>query len=402
MKLTRAEVDKLTLPTGKSDHFVWDDAMPGFGVRLRGPNKSYVIQYRAGRRQRRESLGDHRKVTLEAARIIARKRFAAIELGDDPGAERRAKREAASAVVLTLGDVAGRYLDAKRDTLRPSTFKSTERNLNVHFGPLASRPLAEIKRVEIAARLGEIVKRFGRTAAARARSTLSTMFVWALREGLVETGQNPVTLVNDPLAGIDTSRDRVLSDSELAAVWRACADHDFGRAVKLLILTGCRRDEIGSLRWSEIDLSAGTLTVTAERSKNRKAHVLTLPPMALDILKSIPRRPDRDFVFGLSGQGFQRWGAYTTALRKRLGDMPPFRLHDLRRSAATGMCEIGIQPHIVEAVLNHLSGHKAGVAGIYNRAAYTEPMRIALQRWADHVAAIIDGRPASNVMPLRA
>ena len=124
--------------------------------------------------------------------------------------------------------------------------------------------------------------------------------------------------------------------------------------------------------------------------------------MALDILRAIPRREGRDYVFGQSGQGFQRWGAYTTALRERLGNMPEWRIHDLRRSCATHMAEIGIQPHIIEAILNHVSGHKAGIAGIYNRAAYTEPMRIALQRWADHVAAIIAGRPASNVMPLRA
>jgi integrase len=397
VKLTKGEVDKLTLPRGKSDHFVWDDAMPGFGIRLRGQNKTYVIQYRAGRQQRRESLGDVRRIALEMARTIARRRFAAIELGDDPGAERRAKREAASAVVLTLGDVAGRYLDAKRDTLRPSTFKSTERNLNVHFGPLANRPLAEIKRVEIAARLQQIVKQFGRTAAARARSTLSTMFVWALREGLIETGQNPVMLVNDPLAGIDNSRDRVLTDAELVKVWNACPDDDFGRIIRLLLLTGCRRDEIGSLRWSEIDLDAGTLTIGAERSKNRRSHTLTLPPLALDILQATPRRPDRDFVFGLSGQGFQRWGAYTTALRERLGDMPPFTLHDLRRTFRTGLGKLGTPTHVAELAINHT---RQGIQAVYDRHTYQREIAHALALWADHLVTAIENR-ASKVVPLR-
>ena len=400
MKLTKGEVDKLTLPTGKSDHFVWDDAMPGFGVRLRNQNKTYVIQYRVGRQQRREAIGHTGKVALEAARTIARKRFAAIELGDDPGAERRAEREAASAVVLTLGDVAGRYLDAKRDVLRSSTYKSTERNLNVHFGPLNGRPIAEIKRQEIAARLQEIVKQFGRTAAARSRSTLSSLFVWSMREGLTEA--NPVVGTNDPLAGVDNSRDRVLSDAELLKVWNACRDDHFGRIIKLLVLTGCRRDEIGGLRWSEIDLDAGTLTIAGERSKNGKAHRLTLPPMALDILRAIPRHEGRDYVFGQRGDGFQRWGAYTAALRDRLGDMPPWTLHDLRRSTATGMAEIGIEPHIIEAVLNHISGHKGGVAGIYNRARYAEQMRIALQRWADHVVGLRESKSGkANVVPIR-
>jgi len=398
VKLTKSEVDKLTLPTGKSDHFVWDDAMPGFGVRLRGPNKSYVIQYRVGRQQRREAIGHVGKVTLEAARTIARKRFAAIELGNDPGAERRAKREAANAVVLTLGDVAGRYLDAKRDTLRPNSFKSTERNLKVHFGPLAGRPLAEIKRQEIAARLQEIVKQFGRTAAARARSTLSTTFVWALKEGLLETGQNPVTLVNDPLAGVDNSRDRVLSDVELAKVWAACRDDDFGKIVKLLILSGCRRDEIGSLKFSECDLDTGTITIAAERSKNRRAHCLTLPPTALDILQSIPRRENRDYVFGQSGQGFQRWGAYTTALRERLGEMPPFTLHDLRRTFRTGLGRLGIPSHVAELAINHT---RQGIQAVYDRHTYQHEIASALAQWAAHVAAIIEGRLASNITPLR-
>jgi integrase len=398
MKLTRIEVEKLTLPKGKSDHFVWDDAMPGFGVRLRGENKTYVIQYRAGRQQRRETLGDARKVTLEAARIIARKRFAAIELGDDPGAERRAKREAASAVVLTLADTAARYLDAKRDVLRPSSLKSIERHFRSHWAPLTPRPLAEIERAEVAAQLQRIVKQHGRVAGARARSTLSSLYSWSMKEGLCEA--NPVISTNDP--GQGEARDRVLSDSELAAVWRACGDDDFGRIVRLLILTALRRDEVGGLRWTEIDLEAGTLIVSAERSKNRRAHTLTLPAMALDILKSIPRRESRDFVFGRRGGGYARWGWHTAALRERLGDsVKPWTLHDLRRSAATGMAEIGIEPHIIEAILNHVSGHKGGVAGIYNRARYSEATRIALQRWADHVSVNLDGRPAGNVTPLR-
>jgi integrase len=397
MKLTASSVAALTLPEGKADHVAWDDSLPGFGVRLRGQGKYYIVQYRVGRQQRRESLGDVRKTTLDQARANARQLFARVVLGVDVGAERRAKREAASAVVLTLGDVAGRYLDAKRDVLSSSTYKSTERNLNVHFGPLNGRPIAEIKRQEIAARLQEIVKQFGRTAAARARSTLSTTFVWALREGLLETGQNPVMLVNDPLKGVDNSRDRVLTDAELVRVWNACAEDDFGKAVRLLVLTGCRRDEIGSLRWSEIDLDAGTLTIPAERSKNRRAHCLILPPMALDILKSIPRHQGRDFVFGLSGRGFQRWGAYTAALRERLGEMPRFTLHDLRRTFRTGLGRLGIPSHVAELAINHTRG---GIEAVYDRHTYQREIAHALALWADHVLAAVENR-ARKVVPLR-
>ena len=401
MKLTTGSVAALTLPTGKTDHMEWDDNLPGFGIRVRGQGKHYIVQYRVGTQQRRESLGDVRKIALDQARTIARQRFAAVELGSDPAAE-KAKARAADAVrALTLNVAAARYLDYKKDRLSRSSFNSAQRHFHTHFAPLLNRPLADISRKEIAARLQEIIKENGPTAAARARSTLLTLYVWAMKEGLVEGNQNPVALTNDPLGGVDNSRDRVLSNVELAKVWAACRDDDFGRIVKLLILTGCRRDEIGSLRWSEIDLSAGTLTISAERSKNRKAHSLTLPPLALDILESIPRREGRDYVFGQRGGGYSRWSFHTTALRSRLPDsVPAWRIHDLRRSAATHMAEIGIEPHIIEAVLNHV-GHKAGVAGTYNRARYTEPMRIALQRWAEHVGAIIEGRLASNITPLR-
>ena len=395
MKLTASNVRTIAAPGGKSDHIEWDSALPGFGHRLRGRNRSYVIQYRVGKQQRRESLGDMRRVTLEAARDIARKRFAQVELGTDPGAERAKARETASVAALTLSSVAARYLDAKRDTLRPTSIKAAARNFRVHWGPLSNRPIGEIKRAEIAAQLQTMAKEHGRAAAARARSVLSALLTWAMKEGLCEA--NPVIGTNDPGQGLQ-SRDRVLSDAELAAVWRAVRDDDFGKIVKLLILTGARRAEISALRWSEV--ASNTITISAQRSKNGKAHTLTLPPLAMEILRSVPRRGD--CVFGKNGKGFARWSFWAEKLRARLGgSVRPWRLHDLRRSAATGMAEIGVQPHIIEAILNHVSGHKGGVAGIYNRAAYAEPMRAALERWADHIAAIIEGRPASNVTPLR-
>ena len=395
MKLTVSNVRTIAAPEGKSDHIEWDSALTGFGLRLRGGNRGYVIQYRVGKQQRRESLGDVRRVTLEAARDIARKRFAQVELGTDPGAERAKARETASVAALTLSNVGARYLDAKRDTLRPSSTKAAERNFRVHWGPLSNRPIGEIKRAEIAAQLQTMAKEHGRAAAARARSVLSALLTWAMKEGLCEA--NPVIGTNDPGQGLQ-SRDRVLSDDELAAVWRAVHDDDFGKIVKLLILTGARRAEISGLRWSEI--ASNTITISAQRSKNGKAHTLTLPPLAMEILRSVPRRGD--WVFGKNGKGFARWSFWADKHRERLGDsVKPWRLHDLRRSAATGMAEIGIQPHIIEAILNHVSGYKGGVAGIYNRATYAEPMRAALQRWADHVAAIVGGRD-SDITHLRA
>jgi integrase len=396
MKLTASSVAALTLPEGKTDFIFWDDSLPGFGVRTRGNSKHYIIQYRvSSRRQHRQSLGDIRKVTLDAARTIARTHFAQIQLGSDPAAE-KAKARAASAVrALTLNDAAERYLDYKKDRLSRSSFNGAQRAFYKHFAPLLNWPLADIDRKQIASQLQTIIKEYGRTAAARARSTLSSLFAWAAKEGLVD--QNPVALTNDPLSGVDTSRDRILNDVELGKVWATCGDDDFGRAIRLLLLTGCRRDEIGSLRWSEIDLDAGTLTISAERSKNRKAHSLILPAMALDILRAIPRRENRDYVFGRSGQGFQRWGAYTTALRGRLGDMPEWRIHDLRRTFRSGLSRLGVAPHIAELAINH---QRRSLEATYDRYRYEREVAHALALWADHVLAAVENR-AHKIVPLR-
>jgi integrase len=395
MKLTASSVAALKLPEGKTDHIEWDD-MPGFGIRLRGQGKHYIVQYRVGRRQHRESLGDTRKITLDQARTVARRKFAEVALGTDPAAE-KAKVRAANAVrALTLNVAAERYLDYKKDRLSRSSLNSAQRHFHTHFAPLLNRPLADITRKEIAARLQEIIKEYGATAAARARSTLLTLFVWAMKEGLIEGNQNPVALTNDPLGGVDNSRDRVLSDAELAKVWNACGgDQDFNKIIKLLILTGCRRDEIGSLKWSAID--DGVLTIPAARSKNRKAHSLTLPPLALDILKSIPRREGRDYLFGQRGGGYSRWSFYTTVLRNRLGDMPAFRLHDLRRTFRTGLGRLGIPSHVAELAINHT---RQGIQAVYDRHTYEREIGQALALWADHVLAAVENR-ARKIVPLR-
>jgi integrase len=148
------------------------------------------------------------------------------------------------------------------------------------------------------------------------------------------------------------------------------------------------------MQWSEINWDKRTLTLPAERVKNKRSHVVPLADIALDIVKAIPRQLGRDRVFGdrAEGTGFGSWGRYKAALDLRLGNkVAPWRLHDLRRSVATGMADRGVFPHVIEAVLNHVSGHKAGAAGIYNRSSYENEVRAALALWAEHVKEIVDG-----------
>jgi integrase len=178
----------------------------------------------------------------------------------------------------------------------------------------------------------------------------------------------------------------------------------------VLILTGQRRNEIGGLRWSEVDFPARLIRLPAERTKNGRANDTPLAEPAVRLLQARPRRiGPKDFVFGVT-TGFGAYSAAKAALNERLAEarraagaatMPPWVLHDLRRSVATGMAELGVQPHVIEAVLNHVSGHKAGVAGVYNRAVYDKEKRAALDRWADHVLAAVEGRD-TNVVPMRA
>jgi integrase len=400
VKLDSRNVKTLVRPAGKDDVVFWDDDLPGFGVRCRGDNRTFLVQYRVGVQQRRKGLGDTRKTTLENARKAAKQVFARVQLGIDPAAERAAARLQAAAKRLTFGRVADQYLAAKKSRLRPSSYADAHRYFTRHWASLRDLPIAAIQRRNVAAGLQDIISKNGPVSAARARANLSAAFTWAMGEGLVDT--NPVVGTNNPESG--DPRDRVLSEGELAVIWKTCDDDDFGRIVKLLTLTGCRRGEIGELKWSEVNFKASTITIDGTRTKNGKELTLTLPPVALDLLRATPRRERSDNVFGGGGPGFTIWSHAVKQLLGRIAakgkPLPHWTLHDLRRSAATHMAELGVQPHIIEAVLNHVSGHKGGVAGIYNRAAYTKDIAAALLLWSEHLSAVIAGRK-HKVVPMR-
>jgi integrase len=387
MKLSRDAVVKLVMPPGRSEHFEWDADLPGFGVRLRGTSKRWVVQYRVNGHQRRESLGDVRKVTIEDARRIARNRFAQVELGTDPGADRAKAKAQAAAAQLTLGVVADQYLGAKHRR------HNTQRQLVYHFSttwaPLRNMAIGDIKRADVAAQLQRIAQAHGTATAARARISLSSFYSWAMREGLCEA--NPVIATNDPAKGLKT-RDRVLSDAEIALIWRVCEDDDFGRIIRLLLLTGCRRQEIGALQWSEIDLTTGLLTIPGARIKNHQTHSLSLPPAVIDLLP--PRRGGRSYVFGAHGLGFTNWSCSKTQFDDRITalagrPLAAWVIHDLRRTMRTGLGKIGIAPHIAELAINHVRG---GVQAIYDRHRYEPEIKSALAAWTDRVLAIVGGQ----------
>ena len=158
-----------------------------------------------------------------------------------------------------------------------------------------------------------------------------------------------------------------------------------------MILTACRRQEIGGMCWSEFNPD-GTWTLPAERAKNKRAHTLPLPPPAWEIIAGVPKMAGRDQLFGTRAAGYTNWGPGKAALDRALGDtVAPWTLHDIRRTVATRMADLKVQPHIIETVLNHQSGHKGGIAGIYNRSSYSTEVKNALAMWSDHVRAMVAG-----------
>ena len=396
LRLDAKTITALALGRGQRELFCWDSSLVGFGLRLQGQRRTYIAQYRSNGRTRRITIGPVERFTPAQAREGARTILRRVSLGHDPQAERQAKRAAAE---HTFAHVAGAYLAAKQGELRPASFRITKLYLTGdYFRPLHARGVAEITHPDIAARLSAITRNHSAHTASAARRAISALFRWTMEEGWTQT--NPVIGTRRPQEA--AARDRVLSDAELVAIWRESGDDDFGKIVRLLILLGSRRQEIGGMRWSEFDLNAGTWTLPKERSKNHRAHTITLPPVALDIIRSVPRG-ERDHLFGeRAGSGFTGWSNAKTELDRRLDGVAPWKLHDLRRSVATKMADIGIEPHHIEAVLNHYSGHRRGPHGIYNKSAYERQVKAALVRWSEHLLVLVEGRASDNVVALHA
>jgi integrase len=393
MNLTAKVVAALKLPAGKADVIYFDDGMAGFGYRLRasaGGNvlRSWIVQYRRAGGSRRMTLGSAAVLSADKARQQARKVLGRVANGEDPQADRSDRR---TKDAQSFRSVVAEYLEAKRSDVRRRTHVELSRYLTGGYTKaLHGMPIDTITRKDIASRLIAITRESGSITAARARAALSGFFVWCMQMGLIEA--NPIIGTIQPKDS--EGRSRVLSNAELVTIWKTVGDDAYGKVMRLLILTGCRRQEIGGMRWSELNEADGMWTLPAARAKNKHAHTLPLPPAAWQIINSVPRMVGRDHVFGVrAAVGFRDWSDAKDALDRRLGEQmtAPFVLHDVRRSVATGMADIGIQPHIIEQVLNHVGGHKGGVAGIYNRSSYAREVKIALATWADHVRTLVEG-----------
>jgi integrase len=355
--------------------WLWDTSVNGLGARRQTNGVFYYLRYRHNGSQIMKSIGRHGSPwTPDTARNEARRLLGTLAGGDDPFPE--------SVGGESFADVVGHYLLRKQTAMKPRSFKEVARFLTKHFAPLHRLRLDEIDRRTVAQRLREIEQTRGPVARNRARSTLSAFFAWAITEGLTET--NPVegtAKVNE-----SGSRERILSDDEIAKLFAALIPGRFADLVRLLLLTGQRRNEIGALQWSEVDLAREMIVLPPARTKNKRKHELPLSRQAMAIIARQPRRNSSGFLFS-DAKGYRDWGSAKVRLDQRLR-IADWVLHDLRRSCASGMQRLGVRSEVIERAMNHVSGSFRGVAGIYQRDPMTDEVREAMQRWADHLDQI--------------
>jgi integrase len=386
-KITAAIIGRLKAPpVGQLDYF--DMAYPALALRVTAHGvRSWVYFGRVHGRLKRATLGRYPVMTLAAARLKAGEIADAMRAGIDPAA---AKRAARVAIRDSFAAVADEWLkrDQAHNRSHDKVKRLIERNVMRAWGV---RPITSITRRDVIELIDGIVDRGAVALARRLHSHLHRLFRWSVGRGIIAV--NP--MADLPRPGVPVQRDRVLSDGELSAVWKA-ADKlgwPYGPAFQLLALTGARREEIGALRWSEIHCDR--IELDGARTKNGQPHTVPLSGLALSILNGLPRVARSEFAFTTTGKApLNSWGK----AKGRLSGPPDWRKHDLRRTVATGLQRLGIGLQVVEAVLNHV-GSRAGIVGVYQRHTFDAEKRAALEAWARHVDAVVSGKTA-KVVPL--
>lgn len=436
--MARASITKRTVDAAKvstKDLFIWDTELSGFGLKVTpSGGKIYVYQYRiappgeaAQTAAKRYTIGKHGNLTPEQARKRARELAALVEGGVDPRqrdldriaveaeAMRRARELERIESELAFKKVAALWLDyyENEKERRPSSVSLAKLVVNSYLIPkLGDKPAPHVGRADLQPILDNIPSsRKGMRRAVFAYA--SVLFGWLAKRGDIPA--NPLAAMVKPEA--PKSRDRVLDDDELATIWEATSslNDPFGAFFRLLILTGQRRSEVANLAWQELDRTTLTWTIPAGRAKNGVAHIVPLSSPVVEELDALACMggawPKTGFVFTttgttpISGISKAKLALDAAAAKSRNGEdatteteIPSWRIHDLRRTLATGFQRLGIRFEVTEAVLNHVSGAKGGIAGIYQRHDWKDEKRTALDAWARHVEAETGDRSASNVV----
>ena len=394
-----------------------DGLLPGLYFVLQPSGvRSWAMRYRHTGKSRKLTLGPYPVLGLGAARARAREALQVLAFGRDPAA---AKQDALRAVRLgdpnadKIATIVETFLERHaRAKTRPRTAQETARIFRLHVLPKwGERRIQDISRRDVIALLDGIVDQGKPIVANRTLVVVSKLFNWALDRAIVE--MTPCLRVARPTE--EKSRDRVLSDDELRLAWLAAekVGWPFGPYVQALMLTGQRRTEVAEMRWRELKDGGALWTIPSTRTKNSAAHDVPMSAVAAAIPSRAPVIAGSEFVFTTSGarpiSGHSCAKERIDAIMLQIAlqeatetgrdasavTVAPWRLHDLRRTAASGMARMGIPVHVIEAVLNHRSGAISGVAAIYNRHSYLPEKRRALEAWAAHVTGLLD-RPAAN------
>lgn len=394
--------------------FLWDSEVRGFGVRISPSGScSFVAQKwvggRGGRSQR-ITLGHYPAMDIDTARRQAAAAAGVVFDGGDLASERR-KRRWATREALNTGLKPTLELFLKRKSVPGSRYWSeVERLLMTQFVPAIGEatPIASITKQEI--RLIVETKEERHPGAARSLfAALRPFFKWCVERDLIPVSPMDTLTPPSPCA----ARDRILTDDEVRVFWKAAESmgYPFGPFYQLLLLTAQRREEVGAMRHTELDLAKAQWIIPKTRTKNGKEHLVHLSPQALALLQSCRRQGE--FVFTTNGttpiSGYSKAKDRLDALCASLsaessGEFSQetfatdWRVHDLRRTAASGMAALGFQPHIVERVLNHLSGAQGGLVGVYQRFEYVEERRRAINAWGQRIDELIGGERSSNII----
>jgi integrase len=399
MKLDAKTVAAYQPPADKNDIVVLDDDLTGFGLRIRNGRKSFVFQYSISSNGRRVSarmkLGDYPGITADAARREASKLHSKVNLGQHPANEKRNQRAEAVHTFEVLVDA---YLDFQKNEVRPTTLVEITRYLKNHARELHRLPAATITREIVVKLLDRARIDYGKVSANRLQSTLSAAFAWGIERGYAQA--NPCINIKKKK---EESRDRVLDDSELKCVFAVLGDDNFSQIIRLLALTGQRLSEISELRWSEVDFDAGLIRLPASRTKNKRPHTIPMSAPVRQILAG--RKREYDGVFASERGYMGNWENRMIRLQATIAEhgraLAHWTPHDLRRSFVSGLARLGVRSEVAEAVVNHISGDRGGVRGIYQRYDYGSEKAEALEQWGAHIVAMTSGEPSKVVVPLR-
>ncbi len=367
--------------------------------------QSWACRYRLGGRTRKFTIGSYPAIDLKAARDLAKNALVKVAQGMDPYEDKKAAKAPPDLDLIekVVETFVSRH--AKLNT-RPTTAGETERSLKKEVVERwKGRRLSTITRAEVHELLDSIIDRGSPVMANRLLATLSKLCSWSVERGLIAV--SPCAGVKPPTA--HTSRDRVLSDPELKRIWRACdaLAYPFGPLVRMLVLTGQRRNEVAGLPRAELDMIAKLWVLPRERAKNNTEHTIPLSPMVVDLIGMLPHIGEGEgLLFTTNGRtpvsGFSKAKITLDILLKADGGepIPHWTFHDLRRTTATGMARLGINLPVVEKVLNHTSGSFRGVAGVYNRHSFDAERRHALDAWGAFVERLVTAEPGANVVAL--